>query len=55
MFILLGSSLSFAGKHPVPLEKNTDSAKCIECHNSDNNREFGGTGPNGPHGSSVST
>jgi predicted CXXCH cytochrome family protein len=32
MFILLGSSLSFAGKHPVPLEKNTDSAKCIECH-----------------------
>ena len=32
MFILLGSSLSFAGKHPVPLEKNTDSAKCVECH-----------------------
>src|SRR3954449_10146936 len=32
MFILLGSSLSFAGKHPVPLDKNTDSAKCIECH-----------------------
>ena len=24
MVILLGSSLSFAGKHPVPLEKNTD-------------------------------
>jgi len=40
--------------HPVPLEKNTDSAKCLECHASDDNREFGGTGPNGPHGSSYS-
>jgi hypothetical protein len=24
---------------------------CTSCHNSENNREFGGTGPNGPHGS----
>ncbi len=24
---------------------------CTDCHNSDNNREFGGTGSNGPHGS----
>ncbi len=24
---------------------------CTDCHNSDNNREFGGTGPNGVHGS----
>jgi hypothetical protein len=24
---------------------------CTDCHNSDNDREFGGTGPNGPHGS----
>jgi predicted CXXCH cytochrome family protein len=24
---------------------------CIDCHNADDNREFGGTGPNGPHGS----
>jgi predicted CXXCH cytochrome family protein len=24
---------------------------CSDCHNSDNNREFGGSGPNGPHGS----
>jgi Doubled CXXCH motif (Paired_CXXCH_1) len=24
---------------------------CTDCHNNDNNREFGGTGPNGPHGS----
>lgn len=25
---------------------------CTDCHNSDDNREFGGGGPNGPHGSS---
>jgi predicted CXXCH cytochrome family protein len=24
---------------------------CTDCHSSDDNREFGGTGPNGPHGS----
>lgn len=24
---------------------------CTDCHNSDDNREFGGTEPNGPHGS----
>jgi hypothetical protein len=24
---------------------------CTDCHNSDDNREFGGPGPNGPHGS----
>jgi hypothetical protein len=24
---------------------------CTDCHNSDTNREFGGAGPNGPHGS----
>jgi hypothetical protein len=24
---------------------------CSDCHNSDDNREFGGQGPNGPHGS----
>jgi hypothetical protein len=27
---------------------------CTSCHNSENNREFGGTGPNGPHGSANS-
>jgi predicted CXXCH cytochrome family protein len=27
---------------------------CTDCHNSDDNREFGGTGPNGPHGSANS-
>ena len=27
---------------------------CTDCHNSDDNREFGGIGPNGPHGSNYS-
>jgi predicted CXXCH cytochrome family protein len=27
---------------------------CTDCHNSDDNREFGGAGPNGPHGSRFS-
>ena len=27
---------------------------CTDCHNSDDNREFGGAGPNGPHGSANS-
>jgi hypothetical protein len=27
---------------------------CSDCHNSDDNREFGGVGPNGPHGSKFS-
>ena len=27
------------------------SILCTDCHSSDDNREFGGTGPNGPHGS----
>ncbi len=27
---------------------------CSDCHNSDDNREFGGVGPNGPHGSRFS-
>jgi len=27
---------------------------CADCHNSDDNREFGGQGPNGPHGSANS-
>lgn len=29
--VLLASS-AIAGVHPVPLEPNTDAAKCIECH-----------------------
>ena len=27
---------------------------CTDCHNSDDDREFGGNGPNGPHGSQYS-
>jgi hypothetical protein len=27
---------------------------CTDCHNSDDNREFGSNGPNGPHGSKWS-
>lgn len=27
---------------------------CTDCHNADDNREFGGAGPNGPHGSKWS-
>jgi predicted CXXCH cytochrome family protein len=27
---------------------------CTDCHNADDNREFGGSGPNGPHGSKYS-
>jgi len=27
---------------------------CSDCHNADDNREFGGSGPNGPHGSRFS-
>ncbi len=49
--LVLTTSLLYSAKHPVPLDKNTDPAKCIECHNADDNREFGGGGPNGPHGS----
>ena len=30
--LVASTNLLFAGIHPVPLEKNTDSAKCIECH-----------------------
>ena len=25
-------AVGWAGKHPVPLEPNTDAAKCVECH-----------------------
>ena len=32
MATLMSSSFLYAAIHPVPLDKNTDSAKCIECH-----------------------
>ena len=30
--LIMAASSLFAATHPVPLDKNTDSAKCIECH-----------------------
>jgi predicted CXXCH cytochrome family protein len=30
--LIFSAAFSGAATHPVPLEKNTDSAKCIECH-----------------------
>ena len=32
MALMASSSALMAAIHPVPLEKNTDSSKCIECH-----------------------
>jgi len=32
LVLVLTSRGAVAGVHPVPLEKNTDSAKCLECH-----------------------
>ncbi len=32
LVVLLVSAQAIAGVHPVPLEKNTDPAKCLECH-----------------------
>src|SRR5579863_4559646 len=28
----LAGSRAFGKVHPVPLDKNTDAAKCVECH-----------------------
>ena len=30
--LALGATRGFASVHPVPLDKNTDAAKCLECH-----------------------
>jgi predicted CXXCH cytochrome family protein len=32
LLLLLVGARAFAGQHPVPLAKDTDSAKCLECH-----------------------
>jgi predicted CXXCH cytochrome family protein len=32
LLLLVASSPSLAKTHPVPLEKNVDSARCLECH-----------------------
>jgi hypothetical protein len=53
LLFLLAIAPAHADIHPVPREKNADSAAWLECHSSDDNREFGGTGPNGPHGSTY--
>lgn len=46
---LLGSMWNLTGTTPArPIGSRI---YCSDCHNSDNNREFGGTGPNGPHAS----
>ena len=52
---LLSNMLNQDGTNSARL-MNTPSGKgtsifCTDCHNSDDNREFGGTGPAGPHGS----
>jgi predicted CXXCH cytochrome family protein len=54
-------SSPFAQPSILPYMKNLDGTTdgrlmgtrilCTDCHNSDDNREFGGSGPNGPHGS----
>lgn len=33
------------------MKTGRDQLLCTDCHNSDDNREFGGSGPSGPHGS----
>jgi predicted CXXCH cytochrome family protein len=32
LILVLAGTPASAGTHPVPLDKNTDSAKCVECH-----------------------
>lgn len=46
---LLGTMLNLDGL--TPGRPMGTQIFCTDCHNSDDNREFGGTGPNGPHGS----
>ena len=46
---LLGNMLNLDGI--TPGRSMGAQILCTDCHNSDDNREFGGTGSNGPHGS----
>jgi predicted CXXCH cytochrome family protein len=46
---VLPAMLDVTGK--VPVRPMGTRLLCTDCHNSDTNREFGGSGPNGPHGS----
>ena len=44
--------LNLDGSTPSPRQLGSGARLfCSDCHNSDDNREFGGAGPNGPHGS----
>jgi predicted CXXCH cytochrome family protein len=47
---LLPSMLDFNGGS-TGMRSPSPQIFCTDCHNSDDNREFGRTGPNGPHGS----
>ncbi|MGA3316948.1 MAG: cytochrome c3 family protein [Candidatus Korobacteraceae bacterium] len=38
--LILNAGLCGAATHPVPLDKNTDSAKCIECHSDKTKGKF---------------
>ncbi len=38
--LILSAGLCGAATHPVPLDKNTDSAKCIECHSDKTKGKF---------------
>lgn len=49
---LLGYMLNVDGTTPSSRSLSvTGSILCTDCHNADDSREFGGQGPNGPHGS----
>ena len=62
--VMHASTSSFPQPSLLPNMLNLDGVKpgrsmgtqifCSDCHNSDDNREFGGTGANGPHGSKWS-
>ena len=39
-FVLLAALPSLAKTHPVPLDKNVDSAKCLECHEDKSKGKF---------------
>ncbi len=49
---LLPAMMDRTGTNPVrPLQPGPIRIFCTDCHNNDQSREFGGSGPNGPHGS----
>lgn len=49
---LLNSIMDRTGTNPIrPLQPGPVRIFCTDCHNNDQSREFGGSGPNGPHGS----